>query len=67
MRISSSVLMKIAKHDIDSTKGIAWGQILGIKQGHYIEISDSYPLLAVSLNVRPSKPIQQTAEKEILT
>lgn len=45
LRIDSSVLMKIVKHEKDGLKPNGCGQLLGNYEEGYVEATDCYPLL----------------------
>lgn len=45
LRIDSSVLMKIVKHEKDGLKPNGCGQLLGNFEKGYVEATDCYPLL----------------------
>lgn len=45
LRIDSSVLMKIVKHEKDGLKPNGCGQLLGNYEQGYVEATDCYPLL----------------------
>jgi hypothetical protein len=45
LRVDSSVLMKIVKHEKDGLKPNGCGQLLGSYEQGYVEATDCYPLL----------------------
>lgn len=51
LRVDSSVLMRIVRHEREGLKPNGCGQLLGTYEAGYIEVSDSYPLLYNDENV----------------
>ena len=44
--------MKIAKHETDPTTEVAWGRIIGMKNGDFVEFTNCYPFISKNLKVK---------------